>query len=444
MLARRSSAAAAAGFVLRAVEARPPATIGLLDVQADAARRMGRAIPVEDRGRALVDAARRLDAVSGASVELEAGAPVAQTVGAVPVAVRALVAAEVREVAVPQDKRGRPDNRLDISFFRTIIAFMNRDGRTMSVTITLSEDSGDVLERIARATARTMPSLIEDWIEERLALVAHEATSPEPHQYLPIDDVRERFRNRYRPSDVVILMVGEAPPAGETFFYQADSHLFNATREAFSRAWGRMPTGTGFLEFLEEKGFWLYDISPLPLNRKRGRPRKEAVAAGVVKLAELIAETDPDFVVAVKTSLEGPVRQAAALAGYPPTRVRVLPFPLYQWREAYVTELAEFLGPPDQPPTPFAPPVSPPPMSLEEAMVAVLRASGGGPMPARKVSNEISGKELYTAPEGKRPDYQQVLYAARKAPALFRVTRQGVSLKSGAAGAPEPTSTPEA
>ena len=321
---------------------------------------------------------------------------------------------------------------------------MDRDGRTISVPITLSERAADLLEQIAHATARTVPSLIQDWIEERLALVAHSSPSPEPRQYVPIDDVRERFRDRYRPDDVVILMVGEAPPPGETFFYQADSHLFDATREAFSRAWGRMPKGVGFLEFLQEKGFWLYDMSPLPVNRKRGRPRKEAVAGGVVKLAELIAEADPDFVVAVKTSLEGPVRQAASLAGYPPTRVRVLPFPLYQWREAYVTELAEFLGPPDQPPAPSTPPVGARPMSLEDAMVAVLQAAGGGPMAARKVSNEISRKELYAAPDEKRPDYQQVLYAARKAPALFRITRQGVSLQSGLPAPSEPTSTPEA
>lgn len=99
----------------------------------------------------------------------------------------------------------------------------------------------------------------------------------------------------------------------------------------------------------KDKGFWLYDVSALPVNRKRGRPRKGAVSAGVLALAELIADTEPDFVVAVKTSLEGAVRQAAALAGYPAKWLRVLPFPLYQWRETYVSELAEFLGPPDEP-----------------------------------------------------------------------------------------------
>lgn len=46
-------------------------------------------------------------------------------------------------------------------------------------------------------------------------------------------------------------------------------------------------------------------------------------------------------------------------------------------------------------------------------------------MPARQVSNEIAARELYAAPDGKRPDYQQILYAAKKTPRLFSVTKAG-------------------
>lgn len=299
---------------------------------------------------------------------------------------------------------------------------------TTSITCDVRTESAMLLERIAGATERTTSSIISDWIEERLAVLGQSGILPEPEADVAIGEVRERQRNRYRPTDIQVLMVGESPPAGETFFYQADSHLFHATRDAFSRAWGEMPTGSAFLELFREKGFWLYDVSPQPVNRKRGRPRKETVASGVAKLAEVIANAEPDFVIAVKTSLEGPVRQAAALAGFPARHVRVLPFPLYQWREAYIAELAEFLGVPERPRTPPAPSVLPT-MTLEDAMVAVLEAGGRGPMPARQVSNEITGRELYAAPDGKRPDYQQILYAAKKARHLFRITRQGVSLR---------------
>ena len=47
---------------------------------------------------------------------------------------------------------------------------------------------------------------------------------------------KERLRQRQRPRRVIILFVGEAPPASGRFFYQADSGLYRAIREAFVKA----------------------------------------------------------------------------------------------------------------------------------------------------------------------------------------------------------------
>lgn len=107
---------------------------------------------------------------------------------------------------------------------------VEEDGAVQLLTATAAS-----LERIALATSRSVPSLIETWIEERLAVIG--APEADPAVDLAVHEVRDRFRDRYRPSYVVILMVGESPPAGDTFFYQADSNLFHATREAFERAW---------------------------------------------------------------------------------------------------------------------------------------------------------------------------------------------------------------
>lgn len=49
----------------------------------------------------------------------------------------------------------------------------------------------------------------------------------------------ERKRHDYRPddaSDVRVLLVGESPPNGPTFFYSGNSGLFYATQEAFENA----------------------------------------------------------------------------------------------------------------------------------------------------------------------------------------------------------------
>src|SRR4051812_45094205 len=47
----------------------------------------------------------------------------------------------------------------------------------------------------------------------------------------------ERARASYKPHDVRVLLIGESPPDGGTFFYLGDSVLHHATRDAFFRAW---------------------------------------------------------------------------------------------------------------------------------------------------------------------------------------------------------------
>jgi hypothetical protein len=303
-----------------------------------------------------------------------------------------------------------------------------------TIAVRFDKPTTDRLRRIAEASFRTPAALLRDWALERLASLAVD----EPVEAGPVSPVtppgdatldrREELRVKYKPDDVVVLVVGESAPAGVTFFYQADSNLFFATREAFERAQGPLPEGTGFLEHFKELGFWLWDMAPEPVNHKRGRPRRYAVAQGVTRLKLLIEEFDPDFVVAVKTSLEGPVRQAAQLAGFPARRVKILPFPLYQWREEYVREMARFMG---------AKPVvdvdakrlpEAERLKLHDAMAIVLRERGGGPLPARELANEIAERGLYERQDGGRADYSQLLLRAKNYPHLFSVDRAGVKL----------------
>jgi hypothetical protein len=39
----------------------------------------------------------------------------------------------------------------------------------------------------------------------------------------------EVLRGRYRPDVIRVLLVGESPPAGGTFFYAANYNLYRAT-----------------------------------------------------------------------------------------------------------------------------------------------------------------------------------------------------------------------
>jgi hypothetical protein len=299
-----------------------------------------------------------------------------------------------------------------------------------NVSVEIEAEPYRRVEYFAAASGRTPSRLIADWTLERLATL--QVPDPPKASREGTLDQREELRAKFRPEDVWVLMVGESAPAGGTFFYQADSNLFDATREAFERALGPMPHGEAFLERYREMGFWLYDVARSPVNRMRGRPRGNTVAEGVPALAALIKDLEPDFVVAVKTSLEGVVRQAARTADFPPQRLVVLPFPLYGWRREFVEGLAQFLQP-GRTPRPIASVESgdgaSETLTLHEAMERVLRTSRGGPLPARRLANEVATRGLYLRRDGVRADYQQLLARARKYPTKFDVSREGISLR---------------
>jgi hypothetical protein len=152
------------------------------------------------------------------------------------------------------------------------------------------------------------------------------------------------LRERYRPSSVRLLFVGESSPAGGTHFYRANSNLFRATREAFVAAFGpAVPDGDAFLGYFSDLGCWLVDVAERPVNRMRGRPRRDAVEAGVRTLAGLIRQTRPERIVAVKASVEPALRRAAREAGFDGA-ISVLPFPVRQWRRPYIRQLSELLA----------------------------------------------------------------------------------------------------
>ena len=153
------------------------------------------------------------------------------------------------------------------------------------------------------------------------------------------------LREQFRPTHVRMLFVGESSPAAGTHFYRANSNLFRATQEAFALAFGEsVPDGPGFLHDFRERGCWLVDLADRPVNRLAGRPRRDVVDAGVERLASLISETKPERIVVVKATIAAAVRQAAGRAAFTGEIVE-LPFPVRQWRTAYLRQLARALRP---------------------------------------------------------------------------------------------------
>lgn len=128
-------------------------------------------------------------------------------------------------------------------------------------------------------------------------------------------DTRERLRQRYRPARLRLLFVGESPPASGRFFYQRDSGLYRAIRDAF-RLVDPSINGDTFLETFQNSGCYLIDVCASPVDHLDARSRREACLASEPRLSRKIRQLEPDAIVTLLTSIQDNVRRAAARAGW--------------------------------------------------------------------------------------------------------------------------------
>ncbi len=155
----------------------------------------------------------------------------------------------------------------------------------------------------------------------------------------------DELRTAYRPRRVKTLFVGESSPAQGTHFYRANANLYRATQAAFAEALGSevVPAGEAFLRLFATRGSWLVDLADRPVNRMDATERRRAVAAGIPRLAELIAETRPKHVLVIKRDIAKAVGEAVQIAGGKAPGVLVLRYPLRHYRAEFVRDLAAFI-----------------------------------------------------------------------------------------------------
>ena len=256
---------------------------------------------------------------------------------------------------------------------------------------------------------------------------------------------------RYRPSACRILFVGESSPAGGTHFYRADSILYRATREAFGRGLSvaRVPEGDAFLDWFRDLGCWLVDLADKPVNDLAESDRSAAVGAGIPRLAVILRQLRPDRVVVVLRQVAPAVRSAAAEAGFDEHAIDVLPFPVRQWRLAYVEQLAGIVGevlagrpagglaspgvaasPPNHAVAETTPGYGAP--LLHEVMVEILRRHGDEWVRSSVIAQEIAEADLWRRPsDGRHPPASQISARARARDYadLFQTSDLGIRLR---------------
>lgn len=126
---------------------------------------------------------------------------------------------------------------------------------------------------------------------------------------------RENLRRRYRPAEVRLLFIGESPPASGRFFYQRDSGLYRAMRDAFL-AIDPSIRDDNFLESFQKAGCYLIDTCRHPVDQLDGRSRRATCIAGEASLRRSIRRLQPRAIVTLLRSIRENVERAARGAGW--------------------------------------------------------------------------------------------------------------------------------
>ncbi len=140
---------------------------------------------------------------------------------------------------------------------------------------------------------------------------------------------QDELRRKYRPENVGLLFIGEAPPASGKFFYQQDSGLYRAIREAF-RAIRPSITDENFLSVFQESGCYLIDLCPRPVDHLDARTRRAACVASEASLCKAIVSLQARAIVTLLRSIRGNVARAVSCAGWQGPLLN-LPYP-GRWR----------------------------------------------------------------------------------------------------------------
>lgn len=158
----------------------------------------------------------------------------------------------------------------------------------------------------------------------------------------------DEIREQHRPARVRLLLVGESPPSGGTFFYSRNSKLYRVTEVSFRAAVPDL-IGNDFLAAFVRMGCYLDDLCLMPVNQLKKThgaqdQLRRAREAGVAPLAERMAEYDPAAIVLVGLGIEKFVRRATQEAGRGSLPFYALPFPNYpEHVDRYADGLREVL-----------------------------------------------------------------------------------------------------
>jgi hypothetical protein len=144
----------------------------------------------------------------------------------------------------------------------------------------------------------------------------------------------EDLRRSFRPDRITTLFVGESAPRSGKFFYSQNSGLYRAVKLAFH-------CEGDFLTAFRAKGFYLDDLSLVPVNGMAPTERRRQCEASIDSLTGRLKDYMPQAIVILVRSIDTWVREAAKQAELNiPIYTTTYPGRFQNHRERFQNEMA--------------------------------------------------------------------------------------------------------
>ena len=133
---------------------------------------------------------------------------------------------------------------------------------------------------------------------------------------------------RYKPEQVKVLLVAEAPGNESRHFYLANTNLYRTIYTAFTNVFGAFSSPGEFFELFKSLGFYLDHLSQLPINIRDIASRKAERELAVFSLSERLKIYQPEYVVTIMLDIQTFVNQAVKISGIQSVpKVDAVPYP---------------------------------------------------------------------------------------------------------------------
>ena len=130
----------------------------------------------------------------------------------------------------------------------------------------------------------------------------------------------ERLRQKFKPSPIKVLFIGESAPVNETFFYRENSQVYRYMRKAFEEP-------KDFLNMFKSRGFFLDDLVLSPVNHLTPPQRRQQCMNSIPSLANRISIYRPLVVVSIMLSINEAIETAIDQSGLHSIVHYSVPFP---------------------------------------------------------------------------------------------------------------------